>query len=107
MNKVAADTRVLFVFSFYFKTYLFLIQIICHPFQNSEVKYDSSFYYRMIKKTVAMLDFGVYNSVKLLNQMLHKFNTFLIFLMRCESFRRYNFGRRTIFIRNQPFRNSF
>ena len=84
MNKVAVITRVLFVFSFYFKTYLFLIQITCHPFQNNEVKDDSSFYYRMIKKTIAMLEFGVYNSVKLLNQMLHKFNTFLI-LMRCES----------------------
>lgn len=84
MNKVAINTRVLFVFSFCFETYLFLIQIICHPFQNNEVKYGSSFYYRMIKKTIAMLDFGVYNSVKLLNQMLHKFNTFLI-LMRCES----------------------
>ncbi len=46
--------------------------------------YHSYFYYRMIKKTIAMLEFGVYNSVKLLNQMLHKFNTFLI-LMRCES----------------------
>lgn len=84
MNKVAINTRVLFVFSFCFEAYLFLIQIICHPFQNNEVKYGSSFYYRMIKKTIAMLDFGVYNSVKLLNQMLHKFNTFLI-LMRCES----------------------
>lgn len=33
----------------------------------------------MIKKTIAMYDLRVYNSVKLLNQMLHKFNTFLIF----------------------------